>query len=239
MITNLQLVAYCKAMLNHPYWYGCFGQISTKSLYENKKKQYPIQYTWKLPAAQLGVRVFDCVGLIKGAIWSGGSPITPPTYNAAQDVSANGMYNACKVKGTDLKKMPDVAGLLVFKSGHVGVYIGGGYVIEAAGHKYGVIKTKLKERPFKKWGYCPWIKYEDEKPAETPKTPVNKDKYYPPCKSSFKSIVDALDSINVDSRYTFRKKIAAANGIKNYAGKPQQNIDMLNMLKAGKLKKAK
>lgn len=49
------------------------------------------------------------------------------------------------------------------------------------------------------------------------------------------SIVDALKSINVDSSYTYRSKIAIKNGIKNYIGTSVQNIKLLNLLKDGKL----
>ena len=52
------------------------------------------------------------------------------------------------------------------------------------------------------------------------------------------SIVDALKSINIDSTYNYRKKLAKANNITNYRGSYSQNIKMLNLLKEGKLKKA-
>lgn len=119
------------------------------------------------PAKQLGVKVHDCVGLIKGYLWCN-SAEGAPIYKAAQDVSANGMLNVCKKKGA-IGSMPDVPGVLVFLPGHVGVYIGDGYVIEAKGHKYGVVKTALKGRGWKNWGYCPWITYE-EKTTTKPST---------------------------------------------------------------------
>ena len=52
------------------------------------------------------------------------------------------------------------------------------------------------------------------------------------------SIVDALASIGVNSSYSYRSKLAAANGISNYRGTPAQNTKMLNLLKQGKLIKA-
>ena len=52
------------------------------------------------------------------------------------------------------------------------------------------------------------------------------------------SIVDALKSINIDSSYNYRKKLAKANNITNYHGSYSQNVKMLNLLKEGKLKKA-
>ena len=99
----------------------------------------------------------DCVGLIKGYLWSDTTTSTPK-YNSSQDVSANGMLARCKENGS-ISSMPDVPGILVFMDGHVGVYIGGGFVIEARGHQYGVVKTALRSRPWKWWGKCPWIDY--------------------------------------------------------------------------------
>ena len=63
-------------------------------------------------------------------------------------------------------------------------------------------------------------------------------KYYKKCANKYTSIVDALKSIGVDGSYSNRRKIAAVNGIKAYVGLPSQNIRMLNLLKAGTLKKA-
>ena len=54
------------------------------------------------------------------------------------------------------------------------------------------------------------------------------------------SIVDGLKAIGEygASSYSERKKIAAANGIRNYRGTAAQNTQMLNMLKSGNLKRA-
>lgn len=61
-------------------------------------------------------------------------------------------------------------------------------------------------------------------------------KYFSKCASSYTSIVDALKSVGcTDTSLTYRKKIAAANGISNYSGTASQNISMLNLLKQGKL----
>ena len=59
--------------------------------------------------------------------------------------------------------------------------------------------------------------------------------YYSACNTSYTSIVEALKSINVDSSYSYRKKIASANSISNYSGSATQNVQMLNMLKSGTL----
>ena len=62
--------------------------------------------------------------------------------------------------------------------------------------------------------------------------------YYPACSSSYTSIVDALNSIGVDSSLTNRKAIAALNGISGYSGTAEQNIELLNKLKKGLLIKS-
>jgi len=56
--------------------------------------------------------------------------------------------------------------LIVWKKGHVGVYIGHGEVIEAHGTKSGVIKTRLtrtiNETGWTNWCKCPFIDYVNE-----------------------------------------------------------------------------
>ena len=57
--------------------------------------------------------------------------------------------------------------------GHVGVYIGNGEVVEAMGHGYGVVKTKVAGRGWAYWGMPDWISYGDAAgnvPSGTPAT---------------------------------------------------------------------
>ena len=49
------------------------------------------------------------------------------------------------------------------------------------------------------------------------------------------SFVEALTAIGVKTTFTYRKKIATANGIKNYNGTAVQNTKLLDLLKKGKL----
>ena len=79
-----------------------------------------------------------------------------------------------------------------------------------------------------------------EIPPETIiETYVNKTiLYYPACENSFISLVDALNSIGVDSSYSNRKSIAELNGISDYSGTAEQNIELLNKLKNGILIKS-
>ena len=59
--------------------------------------------------------------------------------------------------------------------------------------------------------------------------------YYPQYKGASLSIVTALNSLNVDSSFINRKRIAVANGITNYKGTSAQNISLVKLLKQGKL----
>ena len=58
--------------------------------------------------------------------------------------------------------MPEIVGLAVWKQGHIGVYIGNGYVIEAMGTKYGVVKTELAGQGWEGWCKIPSIHYLEE-----------------------------------------------------------------------------
>lgn len=53
------------------------------------------------------------------------------------------------------------------------------------------------------------------------------------------SIVTYLKSVNINSSYSNRKKLAQENGIKNYAGTAAQNTKLLNILRDGGSIKAK
>ena len=64
---------------------------------------------------------------------------------------------------------------------------------------------------------------------------VSSVKYYPKYTGKSVSIVDALGSLGYNSNFSYRQKIAKANGIKNYIGTASQNTKMLNLLKQGKL----
>lgn len=62
-------------------------------------------------------------------------------------------------------------------------------------------------------------------------------KYYKAYNGKTDSIVDALESLKIDSSFSNRKKIAKKNQIAEYTGTPRQNLKMLNLLKQGKLLK--
>ena len=179
--TGKQLAAYCEEMYAHKdhwaYWYGTYGNKCTKAKYESKKKQYPDHYGNSRTAGYMndieeGRRCADCVGMIKSFFWTGGKYDTDPKYgtNNCPDKSANGMINYCKKTG-DIKTIPDIPGLVVWKSGHIGVYVGNGYTVEMKGFAYDCQRNKVAKGPWTKWGMLPesMITYDDEPVPQPPK----------------------------------------------------------------------
>ena len=162
--TNTGLLNYAKAQVGLPYWWGCFGQTASQALLDAKLKQYPSVYkgdsTYK---SQFGKRVHDCAGLVKGYLWSD-TPTSAPDYNAAQDLPASGMYAKASGRG-NISSMPEIPGIALYKGDspttihHIGVYGADGYVYEAKGHAYGVVKTSFKKSEWQYWSYVPFIEY--------------------------------------------------------------------------------
>lgn len=145
------------------YVWGTYGNVLTESLLGSKLRQYPDgvgSYEKVIREKWLGGRTADCVGLIKGYGWLNLETMTIGYgTNGMPDIGADAMYKNASVKG-GMDAMPDTPGLAVWKSGHIGVYIGHGEVIEAMGTRYGVVKTRLDERNWTAWLEIPYIKYE-------------------------------------------------------------------------------
>ena len=163
MFTNLMLAAYCEQVYaaKWVYWYGTCGYDCTTSLYNRKKEQYPGHYTSSRESGykadiRAGKMCADCVGMIKSFFWKGGKLDGKNVYqsNNCPDKSANGMYELCKEHGK-IATIPEIPGLVVWKSGHIGVYIGNGYTIEERGFAYDCVKRKVSEGPWTHWGKLP------------------------------------------------------------------------------------
>lgn len=102
-----------------------------------------------------GDTVFEAIGT--------GKKITSKYQsNNCPDKSANGMFSYAKSQGMDwgtIDTIPELPGVAVRYDGHVGVYVGNGYVVEERGFNYGCQKTKLKDRKWLHWYKLPWINY--------------------------------------------------------------------------------
>lgn len=164
---NLDLVQWAISACNSGWGYvmGTFGQVLTVDLLEAKLAQLPDAigpYEDYIRANYLGVRTADCIGLIKGYSW-----YDPETgninykSNGMPDVGADQIYNQATERGS-MAAMPEIPGLILHASGHVGIYIGNGYAIEARGTQYGVVKTAVASRNWTGWCKNPYINYIEE-----------------------------------------------------------------------------
>jgi N-acetylmuramoyl-L-alanine amidase len=171
-ISNLQLAEFAVERYESGqmvYWYGTYCLPCTTSLYSRKKKQYPAHYTAaRASDYQKDIRnnktCADCIGFIKGAVWSECGQRAPVyASGGCPDRSADGMLAYCKSKGMEngrIATLPEIPGLLLHKSGHVGVYVGNGWAIEAQGFATDIVRTKVQGRGWVSWAKMPFIRYE-------------------------------------------------------------------------------
>ncbi len=156
------------------YVWGTYGHVLTRSYYEAKLAQYPEgvgNYADFIQANWLGKRTADCVGLVKGYCWfDPEAQSIGYAINGMPDIATEQMIEWCDEKGS-ISTMPEIPGLLLWMDGHVGIYIGDGYAIEAMGTRYGVVKTQVAGRGWAKWGKIPCIEYIEEAEETEPTDP--------------------------------------------------------------------
>lgn len=155
MVSNAFVVDYVKAQVGKQYWNGTFGQLGTRSLYEQNKKRLPAEYKWTYEDKMAKTNCFDCHGLIKSIFWSGNKehPEKLTYQKEMPDCDIPTAYNRCTSKGP-ISSIPEIPGLYLFTKnmGHIAVYIGNGLLVEAKGHAWGVVLSKVSERSFAYWG---------------------------------------------------------------------------------------
>lgn len=121
------------------YVYGCFGA----PMNAKNKQRYTHNYAYnerpdrtkKILAASYDTFGFDCVCLLKGILWGWCGNVNATyggaTYgaNGVPDTSADGMFNQyCYDRSSDFSNIQ--IGEFVWLKGHIGVYVGGGLVVE-------------------------------------------------------------------------------------------------------------
>ena len=164
---NLDLVKWAQMAYDNKWGYvwGSHGNVLTSSEFKRLKKVFGANVTDKedyIKSHWLGRRTSDCVGLIKGYGWyNEESGTIKYGTNGMADVTADGMFSAATEKGP-INTMPDIPGLAVWHQGHIGVYIGNGYVIHAANTYDGVIKTPITSSGWTHWLKVPYINYIEE-----------------------------------------------------------------------------
>jgi FtsZ-binding cell division protein ZapB len=144
------------------YWSGTFAQIATEQLWNENKARLPSWYNAHLNAKTLwmGKRVMDCCGLDKGGRWI--QPDGSVKYDPATDLNESMLFDKAKALGKKwgaINTIPDIAGLIVCKTGHMGIYRGNGEVVESRGGDYGVVVTKVFERGWEYWYEEPFLDY--------------------------------------------------------------------------------
>lgn len=173
------------------------GYKATTSLLNRKAKQYPSHYTSsRMNRYKQDIRdkkvVCDCIGGAKGYAWTNGGQAMLDAIgtdsaisnkygaNGCPDKSANSMFSWAKSKGMDwgaIDTLPEIVGLALHTDGHVGYYVGNGYVVEWRGFNYGCVSTKVKDRKWKYWYKLPFIQYgeavaDDDGQPEIPERPT-------------------------------------------------------------------
>ncbi|MDO5572963.1 MAG: peptidoglycan-binding protein [bacterium] len=142
MLTGQGLADYAVSKIGTPYVYGFKMEIVTEEKIKRLAKAYPNIYTAAYitkACRYIGQIATDCSGLI--------SAYTGKVIGSAQ------MYSAAYTR-LPISAIADMApGTALWKSGHVGVYLGNGSVlfdVEAKGINYGTVKQKVAAT---KWQY--------------------------------------------------------------------------------------
>ena len=185
---NLDLVKWAQnaASQHWGYVWGTYGQVLDDALFAAKLEQYPTHvgnYEDFIRSNWLGGRTADCIGLIKGYSWY--DPATGHinyATNGMPDINADYMASSVAEKGS-IDTIPEIPGLAVWRSGHIGIYIGNGKVVEAKATRIGVVETNLSDGTWTHWIKIPYINYIEEttEPEEPePIEPLEPEEPAPP-----------------------------------------------------------
>ena len=173
-MTNKEFVAKLVLALNNKTLYvkGGFGAPAG---YGNNRKRYIDLYPYnrtiiKKPQilnASNDTFFFDCVCLGKGILWGWKADPTKiyggASYgsNNVPDFTVEEVKKYCgKSYSTDFTS-PLTMGEWLYKSGHIGYYIGDGNVIECTGADNGVILSKFNPAKWVGHGKIQFIEYEE------------------------------------------------------------------------------
>lgn len=186
---------------NHKTLYvmGCFGAPMTaynKQRYTNNNKynRRP-ERTAMINAASADTFGFDCVCLIKGILWGWSGKLNTSyggasyASNGVPDYGADTMINVCSGVSTNFSNI--VPGEAVWKSGHIGIYIGNGLAVEctpAWANKVQITavanigpKSGYNARTWTKHGKLPYIDYSvttTPEPQPDPPAPPVEEKVF-------------------------------------------------------------
>ena len=189
-----EFIARLKKAAKQPTYYvmGCFGAvINDKNIQRYvTSNAYNRNHAAKIRSEAIGKFGFDCVCLIKGILWGwngnknatyGGATYTS---NGVPDIGADQMIRVCNDISTDFSKI--IPGEAVWLSGHIGVYIGDGLVIECTPKWQNRVqitacanigqKAGYNARTWTKHGKLPYIQYTSQAVPESSQAPTNSEK---------------------------------------------------------------
>lgn len=179
MMTSNEFVSKIYELLNYKTLYvnGAWGwpmsQVNKERAISRNAYNAQTARSRKIKAASSDTFGFDCVCMIKGVLWGWSGDVSKSyggagyNINGVPDINADQMIKVCQVFNDWTKIVP---GAVVWKTGHIGVYVGGGLVVEATPiWKDGVQLTALNApkpgynyRTWTKWGLLPYIEYIEE-----------------------------------------------------------------------------
>ena len=167
-------IEYLKAQVGEPYLWGGQHTRLTPENYkavierrESDPKHRAEAMAFcekKFRAGATVLYAYDCSGL--GCYW-----LCNLTHLYKCDVNANTMMGRC-----ELREEPPKKGWWVFRldgrrASHIGYIIDDQYLIEAKGRRYGVVKTKYREKDWACWG-IPKVFADELTPQPEPPVPV-------------------------------------------------------------------
>ena len=171
MIQPKDLIAKFNQALSEGWGYiwGTAGEVWT----EQKQRAATREKTLQYGSAWIGKRVADCSGLFTWAFRQLGGTMYHGSNTMYRDYcTAKGRLSGGKrVDGQPLKRGTAVFTGTEADHGHVGLYVGYGTVIEAAGTKAGVVASNVSADKWTFWGELKGVDYSGEDGAAGPASP--------------------------------------------------------------------
>lgn len=166
-LTGVGLANFAKSKIGTPYVYGAKGAdgVFTLERLNSLAKAYPNMFTQSYIAKakkNVGKVCTDCSGLQS---WYTGKVLgSAQLYSTASQ----------RIPISEINKVP--VGATLWKSGHVGIYIGNGKVVEAKGINYGTVETNVSSTA---WKYALLFDYIDYGASTVSSSPAKQTNPYP------------------------------------------------------------
>lgn len=171
----LDIALHYKTLYVNGTWGWPMTEANKARALRNERNQNSTRKA-KINSATQDTFGFDCVGLWKGILWGwngnknaqyGGAGFAPA--HGVPDLNETSFFNAGYDISEDFSKI--VLGAMVWRTGHIGCYIGDGLVVECTpSWQDGVQITTLDRRKaaegyqfrsWTKWGKCLYLQYNE------------------------------------------------------------------------------